>query len=71
MRVWRPQDNQVASFWPMALREVVGRIANVILGAITEITSFVLFVMGRERKALHDHIAGTVVVYDPNKVLAS
>jgi hypothetical protein len=26
---------------------------------------------GRERKSLHDHIAGTVVLRDPNKVLAT
>jgi hypothetical protein len=31
----------------------------------------VLFVTGREHKAIHDYIAGTVVLYDPNKVLAS
>jgi uncharacterized RDD family membrane protein YckC len=71
MRVWRPENNQVASFWQMALRDVVGRLVDVVLGAITEITSFVLFVTGRERKSLHDHIAGTVVLYDPNKTLAS
>jgi uncharacterized RDD family membrane protein YckC len=28
-------------------------------------------VTGRERKALHDWIAGTVVLRDPNKVLDS
>jgi uncharacterized RDD family membrane protein YckC len=28
-------------------------------------------VAGRERKAIHDYIAGTVVLHDPNKVLAS
>ena len=61
----------MASFWHMALREVVGRLVESILGIITQLTSFVLFVTGRERKALHDHIAGTVVLYDPNKVLAS
>ena len=54
----------------MALREVVGRLVESILGIITQLTSFVLFVTGRERKALHDHIAGTVVLYDPNKVLS-
>jgi len=31
----------------------------------------VLMVTGRERKALHDWIAGTVVLHDPNKVLPS
>ena len=69
MRVWRPETNQVAGFWYMALREIVGRIADGILSFITLITSFVLFVAGHEHKALHDYIAGTVVLYDPNKVL--
>jgi hypothetical protein len=30
----------------------------------------VLFVAGKEHKSLHDHIAGTVVLYDPDKVLS-
>ncbi len=71
MRVWRPETNRVAGFWHMALREIVGRIVDGILSLITEITSFVLFVSGKEHKSLHDHVAGTVVLYDPNKVLAS
>jgi uncharacterized RDD family membrane protein YckC len=71
MRVWRPETNRVAGFWYMALREIIGRIADGILSFITAITSFVLFVAGKEHKSLHDHIAGTVVLYDPNKVLAS
>jgi len=71
MRVWRPETGRVAGFWYMALREIPGRIIDGVLGAITEITSFVLFATGREHKALHDHIAGTVVLYDPDKVLAS
>jgi uncharacterized RDD family membrane protein YckC len=71
MRCWRPETNRVAGFWHMALREIVGGLLEGILGFITEITSFVLMVAGRERKAIHDYIAGTVVVHDPNKVLAS
>ncbi len=71
MRCWRPETNQVPGFWYMALREIVGRIADGILSFISLITSFVLFVAGKEHKALHDYIAGTVVLYDPNKVLAS
>jgi uncharacterized RDD family membrane protein YckC len=71
MRVWRPETNQVAGFWHMALREIVGRIVDGILSVITEVTSFVLFVSSKDRKSLHDHVAGTVVLYDPNKVLAS
>ena len=71
MRCWRPETNRVASFWHMALREIAGGIIEGILGFITEITSFVLMVAGRERKAIHDYIAGTVVLHDPNKVLPS
>ena len=71
MRCWRPETNRVAGFWYMALREIPGRIIDGLLSFITLITSFVLMVTGRERKALHDWIAGTVVLHDPNKTLAS
>ena len=71
MRAWRPETNRVAGFWYMALRETAGRIINHVLGMITLLTSFVLFVSGREHKALHDWIAGTVVLHDPDNVLAS
>ena len=66
MRCWRPETNRVAGFWHMALREIVGRIVEGILGFITEITSFVLMVADKEHKAIHDYIAGTVVLHDPN-----
>ena len=55
----------------MALREIPGRLIDGLLSFITEITSFVLFVAGKEHKALHDSIAGTVVLHDPSKVLSS
>ena len=71
MRCWRPETNRVPGFWYMALREIVGRILDGILSLISLITSFVLMVAGKEHKALHDYIAGTVVLHDPNKVLAS
>ena len=71
MRCWRPETNRVPGFWFMALREIPGRIIDGLLSFITLITSFVLFVSGRQHKALHDYIAGTVVLHDPNKVLAS
>jgi uncharacterized RDD family membrane protein YckC len=71
MRCWRPETNRVPGFWYMALREIAGGILENLLGLITLITSFVLMVSGRERKSIHDYIAGTVVLYDPNKVLAS
>jgi uncharacterized RDD family membrane protein YckC len=69
MRCWRPETGRVPGFWWMVLREVVGSIATGILGIVTELTSFILFLATRERKAIHDYIAGTVVLYDPNKVL--
>jgi uncharacterized RDD family membrane protein YckC len=53
----------------MALREIVGRIAEGILSIITLLISFILMMSGKERKSLHDHIAGTVVLYDPDKRL--
>jgi uncharacterized RDD family membrane protein YckC len=71
MRCWRPETNRVAGFWYMALREIPGRIIDGILSLITLITSFVLMVTSKDRKSLHDHIAGTVVLHDPNKVLSS
>jgi uncharacterized RDD family membrane protein YckC len=61
----------VPGFWWMALREVVGRLADGIVGPITEIISFVLMMTSQDRKSLHDMVAGTVVVHDPNKVLSS
>jgi len=69
MRCWRPQTGQVGTWGTMALREIIGRIVDNILG-ITALVSFILFLTGKERKALHDYVAGTVVLHDPNKVLA-
>jgi uncharacterized RDD family membrane protein YckC len=69
MRCWRPETGRVPGFWRMALREIIGRILDGILGIVTGLTSFILFLATRERKALHDYVAGTVVLYDPDKVL--
>ena len=69
MRCWRPETRRVPGFWWMALREIIGRLVDGILGIITELTSFILFLATRERKALHDYVAGTVVLHDPDKVL--
>ena len=71
MRCWRPEDGRVAGWGWMALREIVGGIAEGILSFITQITSFVLMLASRDRKSLHDLIAGTVVLHDPNKILAN
>jgi uncharacterized RDD family membrane protein YckC len=71
MRCWRPEEHRVAGFWWMALREIVGRFVEGILSIITLILSFILMLTSKERKSLHDLIAGTVVLYDPNKVLTT
>ena len=71
MRCWRPETGRVAGWGWMALREIVGRFAEGLLGPITLVLSLVLMVSDRERKSLHDLIAGTVVLRDPNKVLAT
>jgi hypothetical protein len=54
----------------MALREIVGVGIVTSLIFITQIVSFVLFLSGRERKALADHVASTVILRDPNNLLA-
>ena len=71
MRCWRPETRRVASWGWMALREIVGRIVEGILSIITLLTSFILMCAGRERRTLHDYIAGTVVLRDPNRILAN
>ena len=68
MRCWRPDTASVAGGWRMALREIVGRLVEGIV--ITAVISFILMLTNRDRKCLHDMIAGTVVVRDPNNVLA-
>jgi uncharacterized RDD family membrane protein YckC len=70
MRVWRPETQTRAGFGYMALRDIVGRIVDGILSIITELISFIFMLSRPDRKTLHDLIAGTVVVHDPNKVLA-
>lgn len=69
MQVWRPDEQRPATFWYMALREIVGRIGDGILSFITGLLSFILMLATPQRKTIHDYIAGTVVLYDPNKVL--
>ena len=56
-------------FWWMVLREVVGGIAEGFLGCVTGLISFILFATSRDRKSLHDLIAGTVVLYDPQQLM--
>jgi uncharacterized RDD family membrane protein YckC len=69
MKVWKHAENRPATFGTMALRDILGRIVDGILSFITLLISFILFVTGKEHKSLHDMVAGTVVLHDPNKVL--
>jgi len=71
MRCWRPDTGRVAGWWWMALRETVGRLVEAILSIFTELLSFILMLSTKDRRCLHDMVAGTVVLHDPNKVLAS
>ncbi len=69
MRCYRPETGKVAGWGWMALREVIGRFVDDVLGIITLVISLVLLLTRRDRRCLHDLIAGTVVLHDPNKVL--
>ena len=57
MRCWRPEEGRVAGWWWMALREIVGSIAEGILSLISQLVSFILMLTSKDRKCLHDIIA--------------
>jgi uncharacterized RDD family membrane protein YckC len=40
-----------------------------VLGIITQLISFIMFLTNDQRQSLHDKVASTTVVYDPQKVL--
>jgi uncharacterized RDD family membrane protein YckC len=69
MRCYRPETNRVAGFWWMALREIVGVFLEGLFSIITLLISFILMLTRPDRKTIHDLVAGTVVLRDPNKVL--
>jgi uncharacterized RDD family membrane protein YckC len=71
MRVWRPETQRTAGFGFMVLREIIGRFVDNVLYIVTGLISFILMLTVKERKSLHDLVAGTVVLYDPNRVLAT
>ena len=68
MRCWKPDTRRVAGWGTMALREIVGRLVESLM--ITALISFILMLVRPDRKCLHDLIAGTVALHDPDKVLA-
>jgi hypothetical protein len=67
LQTWRPQERVNASWGTMFLRGL----AYVVLGWIpfAQLVSFILFLSGREHRALHDSVASVIVLHDPNKVL--
>jgi uncharacterized RDD family membrane protein YckC len=73
MTCWHLQSRRVAGFGEMALREVVGRVVIMsvipIVSFIASVVSFVLFLARSDRQGIPDLISGTIVVYDPGRVL--
>lgn len=69
LRCWTPSNGRPAGWGTMALRDIVGYIAQQIIPIVGVLVSFILFLTGKQRKSLMDLVGGTVVVYDPNKVL--
>jgi uncharacterized RDD family membrane protein YckC len=63
------QDGTRVGFGRMVLRDLVGGIVQGILGAVTALVSFILFLATGKRQTLPDLVGSTVVVYDPNRVL--
>ena len=69
MRCWHPDSRRVPGFGRMALREIIGRLVDNILSVITQVISLFLMCTRPDRRTLHDLVAGTVVVHDPQGVL--
>jgi uncharacterized RDD family membrane protein YckC len=69
MRCWKPENGCVPGWGTMALREIIGRFIEGIL-LITGLLSFILMLTRPDRRCIHDLVAGTVVVHDPDKTLA-
>ena len=75
MKVVKKDSGLRASYGTMALRELVGKwlIVNLAIGSLCGLVTIVLdfmLVWDKDRQELWDKIAGTIVVDDPNDVLA-
>jgi uncharacterized RDD family membrane protein YckC len=70
MRCWKPDDGRRADWGDMALREIVGRFIIEGIVPFAGLVSFIIFLATKQRRAIHDYVGGTVVLHDPNKVLA-
>jgi uncharacterized RDD family membrane protein YckC len=69
MRVYKPVDGRIATFGTMALRQIVGGIVEGLVFPVIQIVSLIMMITGKEHKAIHDYIANTTVLDDPNEVL--
>jgi uncharacterized RDD family membrane protein YckC len=71
MRCYRTADDRPAHWGWMAMRQVVG--GGIVEGFIifVFIASCIMMVASKDRRAIHDHLAGTIVLYDPEKRLKS
>ena len=69
MRCVDANTGERAGFGKMALRNIVGGIVQGIVGAVTALVSFVLFLSTEKRQTLPDLIGSTIVVLDRGKVL--
>jgi uncharacterized RDD family membrane protein YckC len=75
MKVVKKDSGLRASYGTMALRELVGKwiVVNLVIGSLCGLVTIVLDFMllwDKDRQQLWDKIAGTIVVDDPNDVLA-
>jgi uncharacterized RDD family membrane protein YckC len=69
MRCWEPEERRVPGWGRMALREVVGRFIIEGLIPFVGLISLIIFLTSKQRKAIHDYVAGTVVLHDSHDVL--
>jgi uncharacterized RDD family membrane protein YckC len=69
MRCYLPNEGRVPGFGTMVLREVVGRFIIESIIYLIGVISFFVFLTNKRRQPFHDMVAGTVVLYDPNKRL--
>jgi uncharacterized RDD family membrane protein YckC len=70
MKCYRVDNGEVPDWGRMFLREFVGRFLVESIVGIIGIISFILMLTTPKRQALHDMIATTTVVHDPNKILS-
>lgn len=69
MKCYRPADGKVAHWGWMFLREFVGGLLYEVTFAVVWLVSCIMLVIRPDKRTIHDFIAGTIVLYDPQRVL--